>query len=429
MKQIWTGLSAALLLGAAFAAPPAAAEQVTLQVLHAWPSHKRFHEPIAEAFMKAHPDIRIEFQAPAASYGDAHQRIIRAAMTDTLPDVYYAAYNTLPELVRTLQPRGQIAPLDGLLQGEGADWITTNYSSNVLALGQVDGKQCGLPFNASTPIVYFNRDLIAKAGANPDAFPADWDGIIGLARRIKASSDADGMSYAVDEWGDDWLWQALVDNFGGQVIDPQTQKVAFGGDAGSKAVTLARRFVAETDMPFLNEDQAIQQFAAGKLGIFIGSTAEVRSMGDAIGGKFKFGTAAYPVADKARGGLPTGGNAAVMLTRSPAKQQAAWEFIKFAAGPYGASVVVPGTGYVPNNELAAKSPEYLGDFYAKNPLFKAGLDKMDKMRPWYAFPGSNGVKVTQTIVDNLSRVVEQSATPEEALADAADEVQKLLPRR
>ena len=54
---------------------------------------------------------------------------------------------------------------------------------------------------------------------------------------------------------------------------------------------------------------------------------------------------------------------------------------------------------------------------------------MIRLIPWYAFPGTNGVKVTQTIVDNLSRVVEQSATPQEALNNAADEVQKLLPRR
>ncbi len=91
--------------------------------------------------------------------------------------------------------------------------------------------------------------------------------------------------------------------------------------------------------------------------------------------------------------------------------------------------MVPGTGYVPNNELAAKSDEYLGKFYEENPLFKAGLSQMSLMIPWYAFPGSNGVKVTQTIVDNLSRVVEQSATPEDALADAAKEVQRLLPRK
>ena len=71
-----------------------------------------------------------------------------------------------------------------------------------------------------------------------------------------------------------------------------------------------------------------------------------------------------------------------------AKQDAAWKFAKFAAGPYGASVVVPGTGYVPNNELAAKSADYLGDFYKKNPLFQAGLEQMPLMIPWYAFPGT-----------------------------------------
>ena len=96
------------------------------------------------------------------------------------------------------------------------------------------------------------------------------------------------MSYAVNEWGDDWLWQALILNYGGTHDGPaEATKVTFGGDAGRKAVDLIRRFVTETKMPFLNEDQAIQQFAAGKLGIFIGSTAEVRIMGEAVGGKFE----------------------------------------------------------------------------------------------------------------------------------------------
>jgi multiple sugar transport system substrate-binding protein len=38
------------------------------------------------------------------------------------------------------------------------------------------------------------------------------------------------------------------------------------------------------------------------------------------------------------------------------------------------------------------------------------------------------VRVTETIVDNLARVVEQRATPELALADMAREVKRLLPR-
>ena len=50
------------------------------------------------------------------------------------------------------------------------------------------------------------------------------------------------------------------------------------------------------------------------------------------------------------------------------------------------------------------------------------------MIPWYSFPGPNSVRVTQAIVDNLSRVVEGQATPDAAVHDAAEQVQKLLPR-
>ncbi len=82
-----------------------------------------------------------------------------------------------------------------------------------------------------------------------------------------------------------------------------------------------------------------------------------------------------------------------------------------------------GTGYAPNNALAASSPQHLGDSYETHPLYRAGLDQMDRMIPWYSFSGSNSVRVTQAIVDNLSRVVEGQAMP-----DAAAEVQKLLPR-
>lgn len=77
-----------------------------------------------------------------------------------------------------------------------------------------------------------------------------------------------------------------------------------------------------------------------------------------VGDKFDLRTAKIPLIDPVNGKLPTGGNA----------------------------VVVPGTGSVPNNELAAKSPDYLRNFYKENPLFLTGLSQMDRMIPWYSFP-------------------------------------------
>ena len=56
------GASVVLALGSAGAAQ---AQKVTLDVLYAQPGFAKYHEPIAQAFMKAHPDVEIKFRAPA----------------------------------------------------------------------------------------------------------------------------------------------------------------------------------------------------------------------------------------------------------------------------------------------------------------------------------------------------------------------------
>src|SRR6267154_446138 len=75
------------------------AETVTLDVLYAFPAFAKFHEPIAAEFMKRQSDIKIQFRAPAASYDEGHQTMLRQAVTNQLRDVYYSGYHLLTELV------------------------------------------------------------------------------------------------------------------------------------------------------------------------------------------------------------------------------------------------------------------------------------------------------------------------------------------
>src|SRR5262245_6334166 len=104
---------------AASVALPAAAQQVQLDVLYCFPGFARFHEPVAAEFMKKHPDIKINFRAPAPNYDDGHQTVVRSALTNQLPDVYYSGFHLLPELARTLAKRNQTTAVDELLKAEG----------------------------------------------------------------------------------------------------------------------------------------------------------------------------------------------------------------------------------------------------------------------------------------------------------------------
>ncbi|MBZ9979261.1 ABC transporter substrate-binding protein [Mesorhizobium sp. BR-1-1-10] len=394
----------------------------TLTVHYPMPGFfKNVMDTISKKFMEENPDIKIQFASPSATYEEGIQTILRQAGTDEMPDITFIGLNRL----RMLNERDVAVDLGPLVKKEG-NMAELGFSDTILKLAQVNGKQVGLAFATSNPIMYYNADLVKAAGGDPDSPPKTWDEVIALGGKIKAlGNGVDGIDF---RWqGDDWMFSALLFGAGGKMLNEDESKVAFNGPEGEKAVEILQRMVKEGGMPVFTKPAGEQAFAAGKVGFEFQTTGALVNTIKNVGDKFTLRTAKIPLIDPANGHLPTGGNAVVILTKDAAKQDAAWKFAKFAAGPYGASVVVPGTGYVPNNELAAKSPEYLSDFYKKNPLFQAGLSQMPLMVPWYAFPGTNGVKVTQTIVDNLSRIVDQSATPKEALTDAASDVEGMLP--
>jgi multiple sugar transport system substrate-binding protein len=76
-----------------------------------------------------------------------------------------------------------------------------------------------------------------------------------------------------------------------------------------------------------------------------------------------------------------------MFARDPAKQRAAWEYVKFATGPVGATLMVKATGYFPANALPAKDPALLGDFYKQSPNHQTAIGQLPMLTAWYAFPG------------------------------------------
>jgi multiple sugar transport system substrate-binding protein len=383
---------------------------------------KNVMDQISTEYAKQHPDVKITFASPSPTYEDGLQLMLRQAGTSEMPDVSFIGLNRL----RVLAERNIGVDLTPFIKAN-ANMEADGFSERLLNLARFNGRQVGLAFATSNPIFYYNADLVRKAGGDPENPPKTWDEVFTLAAKINALGDGvSGMSF---RWqGDDWMFSALLFGHGGAMLTPDEKKVDFDGPEGLASFKLIDRMVKEGKMAPMTSDAAVQSFTAGKTGLFFWTTGALRSLMNGVGDKFELRTTAMPVIDAQKGRLPTGGNAAVMFTTDAKKQKAVFEFVKFASGAYGASVVVPGTGYVPNNDLAPKDPRFLGEFYKQNPLFRAGLNQMNLMIPWYSFPGNNGVKVTQTIVDNLAELVEQKVSPEAALKTTAAEVQKLLPR-
>lgn len=425
-RRHFVGTLAAGAAAPALAAGARAQAPVTLDVLYCFPAFARFHEPVANAFMQANPDVRINFRAPAPSYDEGHQTVVRQALTNQLPDIYYSGYHLLPELARTLARREQIVEIDSLLAGEGDAFRRDNYADSLLALGRVDGRQFGLPFNASNPIVYYNADLVRRAGGNPDAFPPTWDEVIALARRINNPAEGvNGIAYDVHGWPDGWLFEAMITQAGGSLLNVAGTDIAFDGPTGLAALQTFRRFVTEGGMQLIDWDQSRQQFGAGKIGVYVASPANLQQVTGLVGTKFALRTTAFPIGDRSSGRLPTGGNAVVSFARGDAKRLASWKFMKYVTGPEAQTVVVQMTGYLPTNRRAA-GPQFLGPWYEANPNARAPLLQADRAGPWGAYPGGNNVRIWRTQRDIITAVMRGDVTPEAGLVRIVAETRALM---
>jgi multiple sugar transport system substrate-binding protein len=165
-------------------------------------------------------------------------------------------------------------------------------------------------------------------------------------------------------------------------------------------------------------------FAAGLLGSYTNTSSNMarfsaRNMG------FDVSMAPLPV-EPGVGRLPAGGNAVVITTRKPARQDAAWEYVKFATGPIGQTIMATMSGYLTLNASALADPRLLKPHVDANPSYRALYAMIDTLDQWYAFPGPRSEQIANAITDRMRAILIGREAPERALAGMVREAQRLL---
>ena len=408
-------------LGVLTFAAPAAAE-IVLDVLYTTPgTFNALHQDLAKRFTELHPDIKIKFRNPAAGYEEAAQQILRDQLTGRLPDVAFNGINQIGLFV----DRGLGAPLDGFIAKDGGT-EKLGYYRTLAELGKWKGKTYGLPFAVSTPVLYVNANLVEKAGGNIEDLPRSWAELSAFGKKVEAAagSGVTGLYFQWEQTGN-WLVQSLVTSKGGHILKADGCGIAFNDDAGMWALKTLESF-GKSGMPNLALAQARQSFVAGSVAILVDSTSYVAAAQRQIGDRFNFRTMPFPIS-AADGRLPAGGNTAMMFATDPARQQAAWEYVKFVTGPVGQTQMVKLTGYMPGNEIAVKEPEMLGGFYERSPNHQTSIKQLPVLTEWTAFPGDNSLKIIEVIKSHTEGLVTGRRTAEATMPVLVKDVTALLP--
>ena len=373
-------------------------------------------DKLAAAFMAANPDVKIVLDGPAENYEEGVQRLLRESVAGTAPDVAFVGLNNW----RILEDRGLLKPLDGFLPSDPA---AAGYTPALLSLGRFEDKQWGLATSASTLVLYVNPKLVEQAGGSMENFPSDFEGIIELAAKIDALGDnVEGIWIAPH----DWRFQSLLGSNGGRPLNADESDITFDSQAGVAAATLYSRFAKEAGMSTMTENDARQAFPAGTLGMFFESSSLLKRFTEGSAGNFDIVVKGTPVVDEKNAYFPTGGAAMVILTDDAGKQDAAWKYMTFVTGPEGQKVIVENTGFAPANKLVVDDAAYLGDYYAANPNAKVGHAQVASFAgPWYAYPGAEGVAVTDLIAASLVEIV-AGAEPKATVDALAETVRNKL---
>ena len=127
-----------------------------------YPAPGLFKEPIEQIvaeFSKRNPDIKVNLLGPQQDYEQIVQHNLRSAITNTLPDVAIHGMNRQ----RVLVERGIAQPIDNFIKND-PDFAKLGITEKSRSVGLVGGKQYGIGLAMSTPVIYYNADLVKSRG-------------------------------------------------------------------------------------------------------------------------------------------------------------------------------------------------------------------------------------------------------------------------
>ncbi len=380
---------------------------------------------IVEGFNATHPDIQVEPQF-SGKYKEVLAKAIAAARGGTPPHIV----QVYEVGTQTMLDSGAIVPVFEIAKPGEIDWgdiivpIKDYYA--------VKGRLYSMPFNSSTSILYYNRDLFKKAGLDPNKPPTTFAEMEEIGGKIVESGVA---SNAVSFGWPDWQFEQMhtlhkqfyANNENGRVA--RATEVFGNQEFGVKVVREWTKWAEKGVFIYGGpEYSANKAFLAEKIAMLYQSTSSVGSISAAA--KFEVGTSFLPrLARYPKGNSVIGGATLwTMKGHSQKEYDAIWEFYKYLVRPEVAAQWHKDTGYFPSTNSAVKLLMDEG-WFSKNPNHvTAFLQILTGIK----VPESQGVRlgpfvaIRQAFKTALERSVQGNVSPQAAMEEYATEANRLL---
>jgi sn-glycerol 3-phosphate transport system substrate-binding protein len=328
----------------------------------------------------------------------------------------YPVYQLMADAKEPFDPKAYIAPVYGY------------YSTT-------DGKLLSMPFNSSTPVLYWNKELLSKAGLDPNKPPATWPELGEMAKKAVAAGAKCGFTPQWQTW-------TLIENYGAWHNLPySTKENGFAGvDVELKFNDAPRvkliQMMADwsKDKTFVyggREGKSTALFTAGDCAFHIASSATASAIDKALGtDKFGIGMMPYSpdVAPKPQNSIIGGATLWVLQGKPAAEYKGVAKFLSYIASTPVQAKWHQETGYVPVTLAAAEVTEKDG-FYKKFPGRDIAVKELTLNPPTANSKGlriGNFVQIRDVVDEELESVWSGKKDAKTALDEAVKRGNELV---
>jgi len=372
-------------------------------------------EQMVDAWNSANPDQEITAQEIPA--GASSEEVIGAAIT--AGNAPCLIFNTSPAAVPQFQKQGGLVNLSDFPDGD--DYITARSGDLAEQYRSDDGDFYQLPWKSNPVMIFYNKDMFAAAGLDPENPPlATYDEFLRTARTLK---NAGVSQYAINPAPTSEFFQSWFDFYplyaaqsgGAQLVEDG--KATFDDENG-RAVAQFWRTVYDDGLAGREQYQG-DAFADGVAAMAIVGPWAIDVYGDAV----NWGAVPVPTRD----GTP----ASDTWTFSDAKnvglftacqnKGTAWDVLKFATSEEQDGKWLEETGQMP---LRADLTTTFPDYFAANPAYQQFGDQASRTVEVPNVP--NSVQIWQEFRDGYSSAVIFGETDVDGfLTDAANRINGL----
>jgi len=335
--------------------------------------------------------------------------------------------------------KGAVYPIYQLMADHGSNFDPSAYLPVVTGYyTDTEGNMLSMPFNSSTPILYYNKDVFEEAGLDPETPPATWAQAEEMSRQIIAAGAAEcGMAITYTA-----TWIGSENFLALHNLPYGTLENGFGG-LGTEYTFNSPELARFWDDLARWQDEGIYvyggpaggadnapAFYSGQCAIYMGSSAS--RAGVLANADFEVGYGMLPYYDDVEGApqnsIIGGATLWVLQGHSEAEYRGAAEFLNYLSSPEVQAEWHKGTGYLPITQAAYELTRQQG-YYEENPGADIAIEQINLNPPT---PNSKGIRFGnmpqfRVVMDEeLQAVLAGEKTGQEALDSAVKRGNRIL---